>query len=386
MSYKYYKTNGAKISMVSGMVLDGDKVGFPDSFSIKDINAIRKKTAKQNRGNLVLKATTYSPNDSERSAIQSALGRDNIDGFLFVQCVAAETDMDRHRDILTKAFLEWMGEKYTEGRTIVDGHWHEQRVGKTFAAEVVEKEGGGHSLIVKFYISPNAIMRNGMKAVDQINDGLVNRVSVSFYATYTFIPESESDRGMSHYVYDRPAEDSLMAEVYELSLVTMGAQAGAKIKGQNGDIEPEITFDTKSIKPETDNMSFLSYRFKSTGQTLNIKEEDKEAAKAMDTDIQKFIDDGIKEEKEKRLEAEKKLKKFEDAEKAVRDDAVTKYVNAKKQVFGEDLKADDEKEIIKHWSVSTIEAETKKLEAVAEKLTKQIDTSNPPADEDGDDW
>lgn len=373
---KKFRHNGAAIPNLKGVRVEGDAVLFPDSYSDQEIAAIRKRIAQGGRRELQTQnRKAYTPTESESAAILAAMpGVKDLTGFGFYEAVAAESLLDRDRDILTKSFLQILADRYANGRAIVDSHNTRQRIGYTFGAEVKDHpdQPGESQLLVRFYVDPQAKMSGGNNAKREIDTGLVRRVSVSFSSPeIKFVGEDESEMGY-HWIYDAPEHnDSGKVEVFELSVVAMGAQAGAHIKGEKGGIAKSPTFGSSEIKQDNSNKpdkpGMEKYMINKTGKEIEASPE----VIAEIKHLEKMLAD-----------REAELKPYVEAAEKAKKELAGKLVNLKKAINPE-LEIDAEAEVKKYmlWTPDQITAELKSYEGISK--IKQLDPGKKPKGEEG---
>lgn len=360
---KRYKHNNIDFPSIDGVSIQGDYVVFDDRFKDEDIESIRRKIEtgfrKEADDELSVKnqVKAYQPTPAEREKIQSALKDSvDIDTFGFYTFIAAESVKDRQGDILTKSFLEWMGKAYAEGRVLADSHYMEYAIGHTYEATVTDHEvhPGEYQLEVKAYVPPAARTLSGAVAKEMLDAGIIRRASVSFAAPAKFLEadHAENKTGEPVWVFDAPATKNARAEVYELSIVGMGAQAGARIKGEKGGIAKNPTFDTVEVKQIEKKMEKVT--IKALGRDIETD--------ATLIPVLKELDD-----KFQSLTAE--LQKYQEREETEKTGLITELVNLKVQVMGVDQAKETEK--AKKLTLDELKDE---IEAVAKiKTGKQID-------------
>lgn len=367
-----------------GVEVVGDEVVF-EGYSDKHIDLIRDRVqAGDSKSFLADFRKEYSPSEIEQTLIKDKVG-DRIKDFHFVETIAADTIIDRAYDKFTKAFLERMANKYIEGRTIVDSHNTKVRIGRTFAAEVIPhpEQPNEYQLIVKFYLSPNT--PDGEKAINEVKDGIVDRVSVSFrpdYEAVTFYDEDDEKNPHPGKVFWQiDAGNSDLEEVIELSLVAMGAQPGARFKSENGRIEDSPTFDVNEI---ISTMETKEIKLTIGGVEKTFKVETSKVGE-FET-LAKQIGDLESEQKTLKTENEdlkKSLKSYTEKEEEIKDELVSKLINLKTTIYGEDaIDAEAQTEIAKALPLTFIEKEIELLTETA-KNRKSL-KPDPKKEEDKD--
>lgn len=381
---KRYALNEAKVPNLPGVRVEDNTVVI-EGYKDKHIDLIREKTkvGDSDRKNVLADfQKEYSPSEIERTLIKEKVG-ERIDSFHFVETIAADTLIDRTYDKFTKAFLERMATKYIEGRTIVDSHNTKIRIGRTFAAEVIPhpEKVGESQLIVKFYLSPNTPA--GKQAINEVKDGIVDRVSVSFrpdYEAVTFIDEDDENSPEPGKVFwSIDAGDPELEEVIELSLVAMGAQPGAKFKSENGRVQENPTFDIKEITPRMETIE-LTYKLGDVEKGINVPKENADAFKALIKGIEDAQAETAKAVKTQK-ELEKRIGTYEEKEKEVKTAMVVKLVNLKKSVFGEDsVDAEQETTICESLPVEFLEKEIDRMEKTV-KARKGLKPDGKPREE-----
>lgn len=306
-------------------------------------------------------------------------GVESLDGFGFFECVAAETKLDLHRDVLAPSFLQFMAEKYAEGRIVLDGHRDVATIGRTFDAYVQAspEDGEVQQLIVKFYLSPNMKTVSGANPVQVVSENIADRVSVGFSNPYIrrVAPEHEDEKG--YWIHEiTPEMDLDRIHVMELSIVYYGAQPGAKIKGvkgQNAGIDPAPSFGLKPVESTEKSMSKITYHIKSINKDVEIeksilgiiKEIDNEAAdaihdKQLEADgFQKQVADLERE----KTAMQKRLDKFEESEGELKELAITNLVNLQKMIKP-DLNVEEAKKAFEGMSRDQVNAQIEMLKAL----------------------
>lgn len=362
---KRFKHNNIDFPAIEGVSIQGDYVVFDDRFRDEDIDSIRQKIAsgfvKQTPDEVQIKhqVKAYEPTEPEKASIRSHVKSGDIDSYGFYTFIAAESVKDRQGDVLTKSFLEWMADRYNEGRVLADSHYMEYAIGHTYAATVTNHEvvPGEYQLEVKAYVPPAARTMSGSVAKDMLDAGIIRRASVSFSAPAKFYEadHAENKTGEPVWVFDAPAATNKMAEVYELSIVGMGAQSGARIKGEKGGIEKNPTFDTVEIK--TKNKTMEKVTIKALGKDMEVESSMIPVLKELD-------------EKFQSLQAE--LKAFTDKEAVVKESLITELVNLKVQVMGTDQAKETEK--AKRLTVDELKEEIELITNL--KKGKQLDPGN----------
>lgn len=350
---KKYLLNGATPPTLPGVKVSESYIEFDDTYSDDDISAIREKIGSGGEKNFesgTIKA--YTPTDAEKMKIAPHLKADlDLSTFGFYTFIAAETIRDRQGDVLDKSFLEWMGEKYAEGRTLADSHNISKRIGYTYDAKVVqhEQEPNHFQLEVKAYVPPTAKTSTGANAKDEIDAGLLRRVSVSFFASAKYLSSEDDNNPYNEttWIYSRPKAGD-RADVMELSVVAMGAQAGARIKGGNQGIEKIVTFAKEEIKME-------KYTFKTIGKEVEIPSDVLAILKEADTQTEA-------------LKAE--LKAFQDAASTQKAEVENEFVKLRLLAYPT-LKAESEQAKAKNLTVEQLNEEIALL--VESKKGAQID-------------
>lgn len=370
---KRFLHNGAEIPNLPGVRVEGDSVVFT-GYSDADIEDIRGRVSKGKRykDDAKILQKKYSPGDEVKSAILASLpGATSIDGYGFYEAIAAESLIDRDRDVLRLGFLEILAKRYKEGRSVVDSHSWNHRIGYTFDAYVQDHptKTGEYQLIVRFYVSPDAKMISGSNAKSEIDAGLVRRLSISYFAPEYKYVSSEADGnvyGRSYWVYDTPMETSESEiEVPEISMVAMGAQPGARIKAEKGGIEKGITFAEKEIKINA--MEFTEVKI--NDKTLKVAPDSVADVAA--------ISIAFDEAKKALAEAEGKLKKYTDQEASALDKLADDYVAVKKLAFpGVEIDTEKEKAVAKIMGAEHIEKEIALLSKMTPKQAEVEKTTD----------
>ena len=307
-------------------------------------------------------------------------GVESLDGFGFFECVAAETKLDLHRDILAPSFLQFMAEKYAEGRIVLDGHRDVATIGRTFDAYVQAspEDGEVQQLIVKFYLSPNMKTVSGANPVQVVSENIADRVSVGFSNPYIrrVAPEHEDEKG--YWIHEiTPEMDLDRIHVMELSIVYYGAQPGAKIKGakgQNAGINPAPSFGLKPVESTEKSMSKITYHIKSINKDIQIdkafldilKEIDSETAdaiheKQLEADsFQKQVADLERE----KTAMQKRLDKFEEGEKELKKAALDTLANLQK-TLNPDLEVEAVKKAFENMDLDSINTQIEVLKGLS---------------------
>ena len=364
MKAKYLR-NGVEIpANLKGVTVTDQHVIFDETWKESDIMSFRDFLGKKELIREIpnTKRKAYQPTEAETQIILDKMtGVENLDGFGIYEAVAAETLLDRHNEVLTKGFLQILADRYAEGRTVVDSHDSQHRLGKTFAAKVVKHPEleGESQLIVKFYVSPNAKMKSGATAVQEIDQGIVDRLSVAFsYRDYEYIAADDADNPYDHgYVkIDAPKKGKeSYIEAYEISTVSMGAQAGARIKSAQTDPNtPPRTFGSKA-----EEMEFETLKITVRGQETEVKVATESAGT-----LKSIMDE---------------LKGFRDKQEASRKSLIDEYVKFRKAA-NENLDAEKEKGIAAQLPTEYLESQVAELSAKAAE--KQLDPSKKTGEED----
>lgn len=360
-----YQRNGVEIpANLKGVTVTDQYVIFDETWKESDIMSFREFLGKKELIREIpnTKRKAYQPTEAETQMIlDQMIGIESLDGFGFYEVYAAETLLDRHNEVLTKAFLQILADRYAEGRTVVDAHDSTHRTGKTFAAKVVKHPSveGEYALSVKFYVSPDARMKSGNTAINEINQNIVDRMSVAFsYRDYEYISSDDASNPYDHgYVLiDAPKKGKeYYIEAYELSLVTMGAQAGARIKSAQTDPnEAPRTFGSKA-----EEMSLQTLKISIRG-----KEEEIQVSPESVGAIQSVLDE---------------LKGFRDKQEASRKSLIDEYVKFRKAA-NENLDAEKEKGIAAQLPTEYLESQVAELSAKAAET--QLDPSKKTGEED----
>jgi len=311
---------------------------------------------------LTHKRKAYTPSVDERKKVMDAMsGIENLDGFGFYKAIVADTRLDRHRDVLTRGFLEILAKKYDEGRAVVDSHSERKSVGYTFASEVVPdaSDPTHFQLIVKFYISPDAVLFSGTKAKTALDQALVRRTSVSFSASefkYVASDATENVHGVGYYVYDVPtnsSEDNI--EVFEVSLVMMGVQAGAKIKEL---VSQKEGINKKDTLPQ--NSKKMKYLIKSLDRSIDVEQTVIDSIELLEAKIKSLNDS---------------LKVFKDREEKKKKVLITELVNLRCKAF-KNLNAESETLKFSAFDIDSLISEITLTKSMKPKDHVQI-TPNP---------
>lgn len=325
-----------------------------------------KKAVKQIE---VTRRKAYTPSEIEKNQILENIYVDSLGGFGFYEAVVADTRLDRHNDVLSKSFLDAMAEKYNEGRTVVHGHKELIPCGRTFSAEVkqVANEPEHYELNVKFYIPQSSLLASGMSAKEAIDTGLISRVSVSFMAkeAYKYIEKEESG---FWFWEKKDYSDTNTFDVFELSLVTMGAQAMAVIKELEKDPKPKDTTLHQNSKDKTNQMKYF---IKSLNTEVEANEDTKAAIELLE---------------EKAVELDKAnalLQAFQQKEEAAKLEIVKELVGLKMKAL-KDLDADKETEKYKKFSIEELNGEIegmKRLQKSHKAITPSPQAQNATVDD-----
>ena len=390
MKVKRYKHNNATIPKIKGVTISGDFVEFDNTFSEKDIAFLRGKV-KSGIGSVefVSPSKSFDPTDSDREKIKSHVRNADIASFGIYQAIAAKNMMiDRDGDILERDFLEIMAQRYKEGRSMVDSHNRQQRIGKTFDAEVITNEKGQAELLVKFYIPDEAKMLSGNSAKMEIDTGMVENVSVSFLApedSLTFVKADDSSNtyGVPHFRYHAPKKSPMESvEVFELSMVTMGAQQGARVKSAdqksiaNSLNENARTFGSQIDKNKSPEMEFIEKKI--DRYKLKVAESSADSFDSLAdyvAELEKMVSDQDKEISDKKLTIEELNKKLGND----KDAKINDLINLKKQILGEEaISAETEKAALKELPYDFVIAQINQMQDIAK--IKQLN----PGEEGGE--
>lgn len=314
---------------------------------------------------------SYKPTEDELRYISQLV--ENTEGLGYYEAVVADTRLDRHQDILTKSILDGLAKLYSSGRAVVHSHNEKTPCGYTFSASVSPSlsDPEHHELTVRFYVPEESLLLSGMSAKTALDKGLIRRVSVSFSAknAYKYVAEDSAENiyGHGYWVWSMSNEDMKdpnKFEVYELSLVTMGAQANAVIKDlEKGGIEKEDTLHKNS---ETVTGETMKYKIASLGSTVDVNEEALTAIKLLEDEARKVS------------ELESKLKVYKDAEDAKKELLVKELVALKVKI-SKDIDAEKETAKVNKLSIVEIKEEIN----LVKMIQKNHNPINPnPSEED----